>query len=959
MDGKHRAALHAGTPAVVVRASTAKTALGLRSLRHPDDVRVGSTPRILRDRTVADAVTRTERVFGARPLKRGEGDLIADATTVIALSGQPLLLHTADGDASLTLSDAAGRALWAYNAQKTVTRTWYELAEEGGRPQAVTENSCAGLVRTREYLRYGAWDDAHRRRNLVGAVILHHDNAGTCQTRSAGLTGQVLETHRRLLRVDAQLPDWAGGSEDDLEAQVLTVKASHDAVGAVLEQTNAVNVTTATTYDVSGAVAQTWLGRSVVLKAVVRLADGAPLSQTAGNGVVETYVYAPRSHRLTQHRTARPAGHPQGALVICDQHYAYDPAGNILTLDDQGADPTWYRNAATNGLREYAYDTLYRLVSATGRERSPVRLDPMQPSGRAGGSVWRGYTERYTYDDGDNLTNLSHDGGAGARTRSLVVSASSNRAMVQGHDLTPDTGFLPGGLQKQLADGRQLSWLADNQLQQVRLVSRGTEEADDTERYHYADGGNRTRKVNWVKSAGGIQTTVTTYAGGCEIRQRMLDSQSTLHKDVVITEAGNVRRVADRLSGDYYLRFMFCDHLRSSGGEMDCDGKLVAREEYAPYGGTTGVDEDGVETVTLRQRTCRHAGKERDATGLYYYGWRYYQADVGRWLSADPGGLIDGSNLFRMVQNNPVVLRDENGLAPMKSSSYTSLSPSDMFAHNLANEDGKLIAVGIDELEKKDHAFANNLSRAISASVEGVGFALDVVRKINVAPSSSAQAEMLNSYFFDTYSNERLMLSMGDIDNALAKLKAGLEENVSKNIILVENDSPGGEVSWHSRVTGGDKFFRERIFLNQKHKHNVYQMTWSVMHEVSHLALRTVDMWYVSRMVQGEGGDQGIQAFGSSLDRAVIHQRTLRMSTVEGATLLHPDRDFGKLKHNKFFNAKRPKYTVRALLANADSLVMLVYFINYNFKGPLRAFTSRASDTNSRPYVKTLRRASI
>ncbi|TCT27460.1 RHS repeat-associated protein, partial [Providencia alcalifaciens] len=35
---------------------------------------------------------------------------------------------------------------------------------------------------------------------------------------------------------------------------------------------------------------------------------------------------------------------------------------------------------------------------------------------------------------------------------------------------------------------------------------------------------------------------------------------------------------------------------------------------------------------------------------------------VGRWLSSDPAGTVDGMNLFRMVRNNPILLKDDNGL---------------------------------------------------------------------------------------------------------------------------------------------------------------------------------------------------------------------------------------------------------------------------------------------------------
>jgi len=66
----------------------------------------------------------------------------------------------------------------------------------------------------------------------------------------------------------------------------------------------------------------------------------------------------------------------------------------------------------------------------------------------------------------------------------------------------------------------------------------------------------------------------------------------------------------------------------------------------------------------------RYSGKERDATGLYYYGYRYYQPWAGRWLSADPAETVDGLNLYRMVRNNPITLMDSNGLIPTKEQLY-------------------------------------------------------------------------------------------------------------------------------------------------------------------------------------------------------------------------------------------------------------------------------------------------
>ena len=112
-------------------------------------------------------------------------------------------------------------------------------------------------------------------------------------------------------------------------------------------------------------------------------------------------------------------------------------------------------------------------------------------------------------------------------------------------------------------------------------------------------------------------------------------------------ENGQVRWSYDSLTG-------------SSGLELDARGNVISLEEYYPYGGTAVWTARSA--VEAAYKTVRYSGKERDATGLYYYGYRYYQPWAGRWLSADPAGVVDGLNLFRMCRNNPVTLIDINGL---------------------------------------------------------------------------------------------------------------------------------------------------------------------------------------------------------------------------------------------------------------------------------------------------------
>lgn len=58
-----------------------------------------------------------------------------------------------------------------------------------------------------------------------------------------------------------------------------------------------------------------------------------------------------------------------------------------------------------------------------------------------------------------------------------------------------------------------------------------------------------------------------------------------------------------------------------------------------------------------------YTGRERDAlTGLQQYRARWYDPQQGRFISEDPSGFKSGPNLYEYVRNNPVNLRDPQGL---------------------------------------------------------------------------------------------------------------------------------------------------------------------------------------------------------------------------------------------------------------------------------------------------------
>ena len=85
-------------------------------------------------------------------------------------------------------------------------------------------------------------------------------------------------------------------------------------------------------------------------------------------------------------------------------------------------------------------------------------------------------------------------------------------------------------------------------------------------------------------------------------------------------------------------------------------GTIVAHFEYDTFGNTV------VNTDTGNLFTYRFSTKPRDIeTGIYYYGYRYYDPMTGRWPSRDPIGERGGINLYGFGQNNPICSYDYLG----------------------------------------------------------------------------------------------------------------------------------------------------------------------------------------------------------------------------------------------------------------------------------------------------------
>ncbi|MEJ8321652.1 RHS repeat domain-containing protein [Kosakonia sacchari] len=670
------------TPSVTVLSNRALTVRDIVYHRHPD------AP----DET-DERITRHQ--FNARgfPLQDADPRLSAGGLSngefICDLNGTALRTQSADAGTSVALNDAAGRAFLQVSnigsendRSAAVTRTFqYEEAGLPGRLLSITEQVAGDNAHvTERFVRGGASAD-EQSHNLAGQLVSHYDPAGLLSTGSVSLNGVPLSVTRQLLPDDAEA-DWQGADtsawNDLLAGETYTTLSTVDAAGNVLTTTDAKGNIQRVAYDVTGLLKGSWLtvnggSEQVIVKSLTYSAAGQKLREEHGNGVVTTYSYEAETQRLVGIRTERTTT----AKVLQDLRYEYDPVGNVLVITNDAEETRFWRNQQVVPENTYAYDSLYQLVSATGREMaSAVQQNSSLPAYSSfDDATYTNYSRTYTYDNAGNLTKIQHSAPASGNnyTTTITVSDRSNRAVISTLTENPadvEALFTAGGQQKQLLPGQSLVWTARQELQKVTPVTRDGA-ADDSERYRYDASSQRVLKITTQLTGNSTQTKKVIYLPGLELRSSAAEELQV----ITVGVAGRAQvRVLHWESGlpagisNDAVRYSYDNLTGSSSLEVDSSGELVSQEEYYPYGGTALFAARS--QLEADYKILRYSGKEQDATGLYYYGYRYYQPWAGRWLSADPADTVDGINLFRMVQNNPVTLEDKDGLAPGKRYVY-------------------------------------------------------------------------------------------------------------------------------------------------------------------------------------------------------------------------------------------------------------------------------------------------
>lgn len=681
-DAAQKAAAHANTPSVTHLDALARPVLSISDL---------GGGKLLKTRTSFDIQGNVLSITDPRGIVAftHQFDLAKRQLAVLSVdAGQSWLLPDALNATMLSWDANGHRVLWLFDALHRPTERW--LLKPSDSNYRLTQKTIYGESAGSGAVAAG----------LRGQVWKVFDGAGLVHNEQFDFKGNLERAARILWADPVTQPEWGQTADPwshvfDESAAVALLHALHSYTTS--KRYDALNrVSSITTPD--GSVQEFIFNEANLLNSVTLRHRGAASTQTIvanidydakaqrrrieyGNGVATEYAYDDRTFRLRRLLTRRSSGQR-----LQDLSYTYDAVGNITQVYDAAHQTVYFAGHAVDPTSSYTYDALCRLVEATGREH--VAFGPChyresdkqqseyiatdlygQPVSNA--QALANYTQRYSYDDGGNITEIRClRNGTTRWVRRQIYETTSNRikrseagCSGEGVDLAHDsTGNLLG-----LAHLPRLDWSDQNHLIAAQLNAAATN--PDRAHYQYDLTGHRVRKTvirgNRVVERiylGGFELFLVRNASGPVERWEILhlaDGEKRIALIETQTGVTNASQVLESLA-----RFQLSNHLGSAVLETDdsAGARIISYEEFTPYGETAYIA--GQQFSEVRRKRCRYGGMERDnESGLYYYGARYFVPWMGRWMSCDPAGRVDGLALYTFCRSNPVCLVDRDGHA--------------------------------------------------------------------------------------------------------------------------------------------------------------------------------------------------------------------------------------------------------------------------------------------------------
>ena len=590
-----------------------------------------------------------------------------------------LYQNSMDGGEKWTLFSVLGNPIRSWDSRAHVFETLYD---ELNRPtqSIVLEDGIQKKIALLFYHdSHSANADVARMNNLIGTAYEAYDQAGLVEILAFDFKGNPIRSRRTFATEYIETIDWNPTDPRSLlQTEYFETSAEYDALNRVTHSLSPNNqdIPTSETwlvYNESGAldvvdVAIRGGERKRYVADMDYDAKGQRQNIEYGNGVVTDYEYEPDTYRLKRLVTNR-----NSSESLQDLNYFYDPAGNISEIRDHAQQTIFCSNQLVEPHTQYVYDPLYRLIEATGREHAGQNSRPSHDNGWIPEAhpndckAMRRYTQGYVYDGVGNILLTAHHAGGNGWTRNYRHAGDSNRllATTLGDPNLPfdeEYEYNVHGSMTRMPHLQQMDWDFAEQFHHADLNGGGHAW------YVYDASGQRTRKIT---ETNGTIVKEHIYLGGWELYRETVAGNKRLERETQLV-MDDQQRIAlietktidttNSVGSEPIVRYQLGNHLGSASLELSDDGSIISYEEYHPFG--TTAYHAATSVLEASPKRYRYTSKERDEeTGFFYHGARYCFNLIGRWISTDPSGIDDGVNLYRFVDNNPLIGVDPTGRA--------------------------------------------------------------------------------------------------------------------------------------------------------------------------------------------------------------------------------------------------------------------------------------------------------
>ncbi|MDY2566705.1 RHS repeat-associated core domain-containing protein, partial [Pseudomonas syringae] len=194
----------------------------------------------------------------------------------------------------------------------------------------------------------------------------------------------------------------------------------------------------------------------------------------------------------------------------------------------------------------------------------------------------------------------------------------------------------------------------DSENRLVKTETMANSQVESTSSYQYDSLGRRVGKQSDIK--GQTDHRLFLWQG-----LRLLREESPGQSSLYLYEPGSYAPLArvDQREGEAENRIYYfhTDQIGTPLEMTDAEGQIVWQAKYRPWGAIEKL------VVNEVEQNLRFQGQYFDVeTGLHYNTFRYYDPEIGRFITQDPIGLAGGVNLYQYAPN-PIRWTDALGWA--------------------------------------------------------------------------------------------------------------------------------------------------------------------------------------------------------------------------------------------------------------------------------------------------------